>query len=160
MCGLWDPTHFPMVYDEEGWMDTLGDEVDLVRQVAGGYFVPVRLNTPGVFDYELRLEPGLSERESAYLAASSRRFLFRSSGTVCFGDYRHLEAVASERVGVLPVNAGEYVVQAHILSWDREPGAVNEQGYRNDGFLPDLLITLEPAPPGFMSPGSLQSFVK
>ncbi len=159
MCGLWDPTHFPMIYDLEGWEDTLGDELDLVRQVAGGYFVPVKLNTPGVFEYEVRQGAGLSERESGLLAASSRRYLFRSSGMLCFGDYQHLEAVASERVGTMDLGAGEYVAQVHILSWDKEPGSVNEDGFRNDGFLPDLLILLEPAPPGFMGPGSLQSFV-
>jgi hypothetical protein len=96
--------------------------------------------------------------EQWLLAASSRQYLFRSSGTLCFGDYQHLEAVASDRVGTMSVDPGEYLVQAHILKWELQPGAVNEQGFRNDGYLPDLLITLSPAPPGFMGPGSLQSF--
>lgn len=159
MCGLWDPTHFPMVYDLEGWQDTVGNEANLVRQVAGGYFVPVKLNTPGVFFYEVREGGGLTDREQSLLAASSRQYLFRSSGTLCFGDYQHLEAVASEKVGTMPLGAGEYLAQAHILSWDKEPGATNERGWRNDGYLPDLLVILNPAPPGFMGPSSLQSFV-
>ena len=165
MCGLWDSTHFPMVYDEESWYDALGDDSEVVRHTVGGYFVPVRLNTPGVFEYEVRwgtaTEPAdLSERERGLLAVSSRKYLFRSSGGLCFGDYRHLEAVASDKVGYLELPAGEYVAQIHILAWDDEPGAEDERGHRNDGTLPDLLIVLNPASLDFRAPGSLQTFTR
>ncbi|MEW6280591.1 MAG: hypothetical protein AB1758_18345 [Candidatus Eremiobacterota bacterium] len=163
MCGLWDSTHFPMIYDAESWAEQMGSEPDLLRHVRGGYFVPVNLRCPGAFYYEVRVgrtagmeHPG--PREAAWIAASSHDYLFRSSGWLCFGDYRHVEVVPSDRVGVLAVDPGEYVASVHILAWDEEQGSQDEEGNRSEAALPDLLILLNPAPPTFNPPGTLQTF--
>ncbi|MGH3391451.1 MAG: hypothetical protein ACRDOO_21490, partial [Actinomadura sp.] len=45
-------------------------------------------------------------------------------------------------------DAGRYDVTVHLIEWDREPGAYDEDGEPRDSALPDLLILIGPAAPG------------
>lgn len=162
-CALWDPSHFPMVVDAETWQAELGTEAGMLGHVVGGFLVPLRTNCPGVYDVEVRVNWSghrveLQERERSKVAASSGTFLFRSSGRVCFGGIEFLECVPGSEAGTLDIQPGDYECRIHLLDWQAEPGALDSDGLKSSEALPDFVVLLNAAPPGFCGEVTLQTF--
>lgn len=163
ICGLWDPGSFPMVYDARTWEAEVGNEPGMLRHMAGGYVVPLIVNCPGTFDFEVRVnwsgERGsLDEREAALEVASSEAYLFRSSGLVCFGGLECLDCVPSNDAGALDIEPGDYECRVHLLAWNEEPGCLTETGMKANEALPDFVVLLDRAEGSFRGSLSLQTF--
>lgn len=163
LCGLWDSGSFPMVYDYRTWEAEVGTEPAMLRHMAGGFLVPLVVNCPGVFDFEVRVSwagerLGLDEREEALVAASSDSYLFRSSGRVCFGGLEYLDCVASSEAGALEIEPGDYECRIFLLAWNEEPDCLTEGGRKSNSALPDFLVLLDRAGPAFRGSMSLQTF--
>lgn len=163
LCALWDSQSFPMVYDYRSWEAEVGTAPAMQRHLAGGFLVPILVNCPGVFDFEVRVnwtgEPvGLDEREAALVAASSEAYLFRSSGRVCFGGLEYLDCVASSEAGALEIDPGDYECRIHLLAWNEEADCLTEDGRKSNTALPDFVVLLDRAGPSFRGSMSLQTF--
>lgn len=149
MLGLWDYNHFPMIYNEATWERTMADERSLRHQVAGGYFVPIRVLGDGPWDMEVRVGTAaaparLTEREHRLVKAASRDYLYRASSFVCFGGMEKVESWPPTEVGVIDVDSGEYVANIHWLDWELEPDVVGPRGQRSPDALPDFVVLLNP----------------
>jgi hypothetical protein len=142
MLGLWDYNHFPMISDNDSWLQTMFNEESLLRQIGGGYFVPIRVDRDGDFDVEVRPQGGISDEELRYLRAASGAYVYRASTCVCFGGIEYVEGAPPTKTGYLDLDAGDYVATIFWLNWHKAPGALTERGMRSNDSLPDYIVLL------------------
>lgn len=163
VLALWDSDSFPMVYSQETWEAEVLDERARQQHVSGGYLVPIRLDSPGAFEVEVRASWGstpaaLTEREAAQVVASSKPYLFRCSGRVCFGGLECVDSVQSTNAGNLDIDAGDYEARIHLLDWQADPDAVAADGLRSQTGLADVLVLLNRPGADFRPSVSPQTF--
>lgn len=65
---------------------------------------------------------------------------------------RSAHSPASRACPTAPVEialpAGDYAVTVHLLAWEQELGAVDEQGHATPDALPDFVVVIAPASGG------------
>ena len=146
---IWDPASFSAIHDYDTWETELLADKDIRRHIQAGHFVPVNIQSDGVFNIEVRVgsaeEPSaLSDREAEYLVVSSEPYLFASNGALCVSGIEHVEGQPSDTVGSLDLASGEYAVTVHLIGWDEEPGMVAEDGTPKPEALPDFVVLVNP----------------
>lgn len=149
MWGVWDYANFRNIKDYESWEAELLDDSDIIRHINAGHFVPVNIYTDGCFEFEVRAgragnEESLTDREKRYLTVSSKTYLLRSSGQICFGGYEYVSNTADEGIGCFSVPKGDYSVTVHMIEWSKEPGTKDSKGNPTADALPDFVIIANP----------------
>jgi hypothetical protein len=149
MHALWNPSRFSDITDYETWEHALLEDDDISRRVRAGELVPVSIGGDGAFQFLVRVgttsQPaGLTSRETQYLLASSQPYLYLSDGTARHTGLEHVCADPGPAVPSLTVPAGPNAVTIHLIDWDAEPGARDDQGKPASGALPDFVVLISP----------------
>ena len=147
---LWRPSAFASVRDYDTWERQLGKDVDILRHITAGDFVPINIGADGAFEIEVRVgsvdSPAtLSERERAYLDAESEPYRFTSDGELRLSGIEHVCADPDAHVGRLALAPGEYSVVVRLVGWDQEPGMRSSDGRPSPDALPDFIVIVNPA---------------
>lgn len=150
MLALWSQPHFQGITDHETWVRELLENGDIERQMRAGAFVPLDIHSDGLFECEVRVgdlsSPAIiSPREKQYLFAKSGPYLFRNQGEACLSGIEEIEREPGISVGRLNLTPGDYAAAVHLLSWDKEPGAWDEDGQPVASALPEFLVLVNPA---------------
>jgi hypothetical protein len=82
MCALWDQASFPAMVDYDAYVAALGSDERIASRIEAGAFVPVGIESDGVFGALVRVGKSatLTERESRYVTKTSDPYLFVCSG--------------------------------------------------------------------------------
>lgn len=162
MHGLWSPEAFAGVDGYDSWARELEEDVDILRHIRAGSFVPINIGADLVAEIEVRVSTSgdtrLSDREEKFLAISSQCYRFRSSGSIAVGGIEHVAGRVEAPARTMPLPAGEWSVIVHMLDWDKEPGAFIAAGKPSSNALPDFLVVISPALPGQQFRLSLWTF--
>ncbi|MFD4320731.1 hypothetical protein [Streptomyces sp. NPDC058548] len=154
MLVLWDPERFEAVVDDDSWEDELLEEEDIVRHIQAGALVPLNLGGDGAFGVLVRsgtaaAPAGLTERETAHQLVASQPYLFVSRGRALVGGIEDVSGDASDGVIEHPVPEGRHAVVVHLIDWQAEVGSQDEAGRPVPGALPDFVVLINPAQPGW-----------
>lgn len=151
LCGLWRPARFAQVTELASWEDEVADDSALTRHISAGAFVPINVGGNGAFQVTVRgteAHGRLSDREQNYLLGSSEPYLLVSDGAVELGG---LEAVGSysgaDKVEI-PLESGRYAVVVHLVDWQAESGALDENGKPSLNAFPDFIVEIFDELPG------------
>lgn len=155
MLALWDPESFTHIVDYDSWETDMLDDEPIIEHIRAGRLVPLNILSDGRFGVSVRLcstgTSELSERERQYARHSSEPYLFRSTGLA--------KVSGIEEVGSFPdpdptppdmapteirIPPGSYAVTIHLLDWEEEPGALDDQRNATDSALPDFVVLIEP----------------
>jgi hypothetical protein len=153
MTCLWNPAAFIDVMDYDTWEAELLEDEDIRRHIRAGAFVPINIQSDGVYEIEVRVgtaaDPAvLSEREAKYEFVASEPYLFRSTGRLCVSGIECVEKKPADGVGVLAIPRGDYAVKVHLIGWDQEPGMKRKDGKPKKEALPDFVAVMNPKPKG------------
>ena len=151
---LWDQASFAHVTDRATWESEFGEESDLVRNVSAGKLVPIVFGMGGFKVFKVLVSSGtgttvLTDREKLYLKQSRPPFRFIATGKAFISGIESVYIDAEPDTSfVLNLEAGTYSVVAHIIDWEREPGARGASGFRVETALPDVVVLVSPAEQG------------
>ncbi|MFF2553459.1 hypothetical protein ACFVUS_20845 [Nocardia sp. NPDC058058] len=156
MLALWDPVSFAHVVDYDGWEVELLEDEPVGEHIQTGKLVPLNILADGRFGVLVRVDATgaaeLTARERKYLQESSEPYLFRSTGTAkvsgieSVGAFDDTEASVADMVPTeIDLPAGDYAVTVHLLDWEAEPGAMDDEGDATPSALPDFVVLIEPA---------------
>ncbi len=154
MLALWSPEAFAGVHDYDTWEAELLEDEDLVRHIAAAAFVPVNIGSDGAYQVLVRTggdgdAARLTEREETYRQASSEPYVFASRGQAYVSGIEHVAASPGEDwTQPVEVPEGRYDVTVHLIEWDAEPGAIDDEGEQSDDALPDFVVLMNPAAGG------------
>jgi hypothetical protein len=143
---LWQPEAFSTVHDYDSWAVELEDDADILGHIDRGDCVPINIGHDMAAAFVVRAAgPAgvavLTDRESAYLVATSEPYLFVSEGSVALSGIEHAGVEPSGEVELSP---GRWAVTVHLISWDDEPG-MKVDGRPAPDALPDFVVLLNPA---------------
>ena len=149
MHALWNPSRFSDITDYETWEHTLLEDDDIRRRVRAGELVPVSTGGDGAFQFLVRVGTAsrpatLTSRETQYLLASSQPYLYLSYGAARLTGLEHVCADPGPATPSLTVPAGPNAVTIHLIDWDAEPGARDDQGKPASAALPDFVVLVSP----------------
>jgi hypothetical protein len=149
MHALWNPSRFTGITDYETWEHALLEDDDISRRVRAGELVPVSIGGDGAFQFLVRVgtasQPAaLTSRETQYLLASSQPYLYLSDGTARLTGLEHVCGDPGPATPSLTVPAGPNAVTIHLIDWDAEPGARDDQGKPASAALPDFVVLISP----------------
>jgi len=147
---LWNPSYFSSITDYDSWEKELLEDEDILRSIKSGNFVPININSDGVFEFEVRVGTSelfqeLSKREKKYLTISSEKYRYVSNGLACISGIEYVCSSPDENVGTLAIENGEYEVTVHLIGWDEEPNMINVDGTPKQEALPDFIVIMNPA---------------
>ncbi|WP_328876325.1 hypothetical protein OHT76_43280 [Streptomyces sp. NBC_00287] len=161
MFALWRLSRFASVRDIDSWEDEVADNESLVEAVREGALVPIDFGGDGAYQFAVRgvsLLGRLTEREARYCLVSSRPYLLVSDGIVGLGGLEAVgEYTGADRLEI-PLEAGRYAVQVHLIDWKAEPGSLGADGKPTDGALGDFIIEVTSEIAGAEYRRSLQTF--
>lgn len=152
---LWQPEAFAHVHDYDTWATELYEATDMLRHVRSGVAVPISIDSDGASGFRVRVgrtrgrlrgpKPvELTARERRHLVLSSDPYLLVSHGRVVASGIEHVGPADPERHLALDLPAGRWAVTAHLIQWDAEPGATDENDGPTADALPDFVLLLNP----------------
>ncbi len=140
MLCIWNYDSFKHIHDYDTWDKELCEDDDISRNIKNRSFVPLNLGD-GAFEVEVRLcENNLSDREREYLLVPSQPYALNTSGTICVSGLEHVAGDTDENVETVKIKPGAYVIQANLIDWNQEPGAVDSDGNPTNTALPDMIV--------------------
>ncbi|MGE8433356.1 hypothetical protein [Chryseobacterium joostei] len=77
---LWDYSAFNNINDYGDWAEIFEEEIDIIEQIKQRKIVPININSDGVFDFEVKLNEKLDDREKKYVLVSSSDYVINSMG--------------------------------------------------------------------------------
>lgn len=154
MLGFWNYSTYQHIEGYATWESEFVEDEDIVRNIKNATYVPINIQSDGVFCVEVKLHEAatLSEREQKYLMVASQPYLLNTDGKISLSG---MEAVGKEpayNVKHFNVDPGEYVIQVHLISWDQEPGSKGSDGKPTENALPDFIVFV------FPNDGTVKSF--
>lgn len=154
MLCLWDYSTYQHIEDYDGWEKEFVEDVDIVRNIKNATFVPINVQSDGAFcaDVKLHDEATLSQREKKYLTVSSQPYLLKSKGEIALSGIETIGKTPTENIKVIDLDAGDYLVQIHLIAWDEEPGSKGADGKPTHSALPDFIVCITP------DVGTIQSY--
>jgi len=135
---------YKIINDYDVWCDFFDENANIVEQIKNKNFVPINLNTDGVFGFEVLFEENLNEREKKYLLVSSKPYIIESSGILKISGIEFIENQIKDNNCIsLAIPKGTYSVVINLIDWKAEPNMVNEKGFPTDNALPDFIIEIK-----------------
>ena len=144
MWSLWDHNQYKNIKSRYESEDFFKEEKDVVKQIELSKFVPIYINSDGEFQFRVKIDEDLSERESKYVIATSKPYLFKTEGKAYLSGIEFIEdEVLETEVIELNLKNSSYEVVVNIIEWDQEPGMRLPDGSAAENALPDFIVVLK-----------------
>lgn len=146
---IWDRAHFQSIIDFDTWQQELSEDMDIIRHIKAGAFVPLCTHSEDVFGWQVRvgnkMSPAvLTPREEEYLILTSHPYLLRATGDVYLSNSENVCGQPASDVAQLSIPQGSYAVTVTLLDWEKDPKAKDKYGFPTRDVLPDFLILVNP----------------
>lgn len=144
MWMLWDYAQYQSIHTYEEWDALFCEDADLKKQIALAKAVPVNIGADGAFQFRVKVDTPLDERERSYVHIQSEPYLLKSDGAVVLSGVEYISGDVQEPECIqLDLHAGSYSVVVYLIDWEREPGMVLRDGSPAPDALPDFIICLQ-----------------
>lgn len=143
MWGLWDYEEYRTVVTYEDW-DALFCENDAMKQqIAKAKFVPINIHSDGCFQFRVKINKTLSDREKQYVFMQSQEYLFESSGQVVLSGIEAINRAVNASDGIMfDLYRGKYAVSICMIDWTKEPNMKLPDGTPSPNALPDFIVLI------------------
>lgn len=142
MWALWDYEQYKDITTLEEWEKCFCNDCDILKQIDISKIVPVNMNSDGCYEFEIKIDEALSDRESKYIYIKSEEYLFETDGTAIFSGIEHVDSDVGDDCIRLSLEKGKYSVTVCMMDWEAEPGMQLKNGKPAPGALPDFIITI------------------
>ena len=143
MWALWDYEEYKNITSYEEWENLFLSDNDIIKQISNSKFVPIYIHTDGIFQFRVKINEQLSEREQKYVIATSEEYLIKTEGRLYLSGIEYIGNEVKEDEGIrLNLKSDSYSVKIHIIEWDKEPGMRLEDGSASIEALPDFTILI------------------
>lgn len=143
MFGLWDYNNYKDIISYDDWEEVFLEDQDIIQEIKTNRFVPIYLHSDGCFQFKVKINEPLTERESKYVLDKSENYLFSTDGTAYLSGIEFISDTVKENEGIkLDLEKGFYKVTVYLIEWDKEPGAKLDDGEISPDALPDFIIKL------------------
>lgn len=143
MWGIWDYDSYNMIDSYDSWAPVFEEDETIIQQIKEHHFIPINIMSDGAFQFAIKRNDILSDREKRYLTVESKEYLYHTTGkTIVSGiEYINKSIDASEGIEI-ELAPGYYEIKVCLVEWDSEPGAYNKDGSVNENALPDFIIMI------------------
>ncbi len=144
MWGLWDYNEYKNIQSYDDWDKLFCEDDDIKGEILKSKFVPININTDGCFEFCIKLNEVLSDREKQYVVVQSEKYQLITDGVLYLSGLEFINKDINETNTVaINLNSGEYAITIYLIEWDKEPGMKNPDGTPNDNALSDFIVQIE-----------------
>jgi hypothetical protein len=159
MWGVWNYEFYRKIKNFDDWSSYFEEDSDIAAQIKNKKFVPINVNSDGIFEFAVKYAEKPDERESKYLLASSKPYIIENSGVLKVSGIEFIEAdVRDDKCITIEIPKGTYSVIIHLIDWKAEPNALDEKGLPTDKALPDFIIEINSAGTNMEGNAALKTF--
>lgn len=145
LWGLWDYYQYKNVNSYDEWEKLFCEDKDILKQIDISKFVPININSDGCFQFRIKLNEPLDERESRYILVKSDEYLLNTDGTVILSGIENIDCAVRDNECIrFNLNKGYYSIVIHLIEWDAEPNMKLEDGTPSHNALPDFIVSIQP----------------
>lgn len=120
MFAIWNRQDFAEIFDYDTWKSAIGDDKAIRRHAAKGTLVPIPVQVPGAYTFEIRVGSSdspseLTPAEHRSVTDSSEPYRFRSLGGL---NLSSIEAIGSEvgnDVARVRMTPSDYAIAVHRI---------------------------------------------
>lgn len=143
MWGLWDYAEYITVTSYTEWENLFCEDEDIKKQIIKNKFVPIYIHSDGCFQFRVKLDEALNDREKQYVLVQSEEYLFDTSGKAILSGIENIDKAFSDENGIsLDLKPGKYRVSICLIEWDMEPNMKLSDGGPHPEALPDFIILI------------------
>jgi hypothetical protein len=151
IVAVWSPAGFAPISDYDSWEAALLDDDDIIEHIACGSLVPICIGADGAWRLIVRWavpthRAELTDRERRYVMVTSEPYLFVSDGVAVVCGYEKIDNDPGHELPRLHIPPGRYAVTIHLVDWEAEAGACDEDGHASAEVLADFIVLLNPEP--------------
>ena len=82
MWALWDYEQYKNIDSFEDWEDLFLSDESIEKQIDLATFVPINMHIDGTYQFEVKINEKLTERENKYILKKSEKYLLKTNGLV------------------------------------------------------------------------------
>lgn len=144
MFGIWDKKYFEKITSYEEWENEFIENEDIEKNIEQSTFVPIYIHTDGTFQFKVKYEGNLDEREEKNIINKSKEYLFKTEGESYLSGIEYIESnVDKDRCLKLDLEKGIYSIQMNTIAWDNEPDAFLPNGDVSENALSDCVVIIK-----------------
>ena len=141
---LWDYSSYSYIDSYDDWSDVFEEEEDIVKAIERKKIVPINIGSDGVFDFSVKLNEELTEREKKYLLVSSKNYVINSSGKLMLSGIEYIDGAIKENNYIsIETSKGYHRVRINLIDWKKEPASLDENNLPSKDSLPDFIIEID-----------------
>lgn len=141
MWALWDYFTYKYINDYGDWADAFEEEEDIVKAIEKKSLVPINIHSDGAFDFIIKYNEELNEREKQYLLVSSNNYLINSLGKLVLSGIEFIDGQINLNDYLsLETQKGLHTVRVNLIDWKREIHALDENNMPTKDALPDFIL--------------------
>lgn len=152
MWALWDYLTYNYINDYGDWAEAFEEEEDLVRAIEKKSFVPININSDGAFDFVVKVNENLNDREKKYLLVTSKNYVIDSSGKLILSGIEFINGEIKEKNYIsIETPKGFHNVRINLIDWKKEPHSLDENNMPTKDSLPDFIIEIDIIEPSIIN---------
>lgn len=143
-CGmwmLWDYEEYKNIDSYDQWENIFLEDEDIIKQIDKEKVVPINIHCDGCFQFRVKINEELNDREKQYIVNKSDEYLLDTSGCIILSGLENIYNDVKESESIkIELEQGKYTIAVCLIEWDKEPGMVLEDGNPAPNALPDFII--------------------
>jgi hypothetical protein len=143
MWGIWDYYTYSHIDSYEDWDKIFYENINIEKQIVQNTFVPINIRQDGSFEFQVKINDKLDNREEKYLLVKSKPYLFQTAGKIKLCGIEKIEKNIKENDCLtLDIEKGKYTINICLIQWDQEPNMRLENGTPKPNALPDFIVLI------------------
>jgi hypothetical protein len=143
MWGIWDYETYKNISNYDQWSRYFEEDNNIVQQIINNHFVPINIGSDGVFEFNIKMNENLTDREKKYVIASSEPYLIKSNGILKISGIEYIDKnIREEQCISVKIEPSMYSVIIRLIDWKQEMGMVQSDGKPKKEALSDFIIEI------------------
>ena len=141
---LWDYEQYKGIDSYDDWEPVFLEDEDIEKQIEIAKAVPINIHSDGCFQFRIKVNEELDERESKYVCVKSEEYRLVTDGVIVLSGLENIYGNVTEDECIkVKVEKGGYSVTVYLIEWAAEPGMKKEDGSPMPDALPDFIVLIQ-----------------
>lgn len=146
MWALWDYEEYKNITSLEQWEKCFLEDEEILKQIDISKLIPINIHSDGCFQFRIKINEPLDNRENKYILVKSDKYLLKSSGTTILSGIESIAGnVRDDKCIKFELERGFYNIVVYLIEWDAEPNMKLSNGKPSPNALPDFIISINKA---------------